>query len=491
MNPELKRNILIEMSVQRLVAMPFILGLIFAAAWALEGVTGLITTSEVLFWVLVFLWGTRKAAGAFDSEMANNTWDSQRLSALTAVQIFAGKLFGSTSFVLYGALISLFVGTVGRLNLHATSLVSPGSISPSTIILDQSEIAFSAAYDLLAGLLGLVVAMFVAVVLMARTRSSKGISVTLCQLFAIGAAGLFADRLGNFGLTSFGRDFGQSAVSFATVNWYGLAVPMVSFIGASLVVFLLWAVLGTVRQLRSVLQFRGYRWAWALFVLFVGAYLAGFESLYQRAPSFANQAFIFLYVFWFTAILFTYLAVFTETKSLQGYRSYVAALRRLRFSEILQHQPFWLTSLLILVIALVLALILGDPQVGFRGEIDANLARLLTLGSASLDFKVLLVAASLFLVRDCLLVITLNFSPNRRRADLAALVYLAVLYVIIPLLLHGFDLGQTFLMAFFLPQAGDGLLASAWPVALEVIFVAVLMVMRWQKVRQPLAVDTA
>ena len=65
-------------------------GTIFAAAWALEGLEGLITTSEVLFWVLVFLWGTRKAAGAFESEVANNTWDSQRLSALTAVQIFGG-----------------------------------------------------------------------------------------------------------------------------------------------------------------------------------------------------------------------------------------------------------------------------------------------------------------------------------------------------------------------------------------------------------------
>jgi hypothetical protein len=489
MNPELKRNLLIEMSVQRLVAMPFILGLIFAAAWALEGTTGLITTSEVLFWVLVFLWGTRKAAGAFDSEMANNTWDSQRLSALTAVQIFTGKLFGSTAFVLYGALISLFVGSVGRLNLHATSLVSPGSISTNTIILDPSEVAWSAAHDVLAALLGLTVAMFVAVVLMARARSSKGISVTLCQLFAIGVAGMLADRLGNFGLSSFSNSF--IGDNFATVNWYGVAVPMVSFISASLVVFLLWAVLGTVRQLRSVLQFRGYRWAWALFVLFVGAYLAGFDSLYQRAPTFANQAFIFLYVFWFTAILFTYLAVFTETKSLQGYRSYVAALRRLRFSDILQHQPFWLTSLLILIIALVLGLILGEAQFGFRGELDPNLARLLTLGSASLDFKVLLIVASLFLLRDCLLVITLNFSSNRRRADLAALVYLAVLYAIIPLLLNGFDLDQTVLFSFFVPQAGGGLIASAWPVVLEVIFVAVLMGIRWKKVRQPLAVDTA
>ena len=252
MNPELKRNILIEITPQRLLAMPLILGLIFAAAWALEKTEGLIITTEVMFWLIIYLWGTRKAAGAFDSEMANNTWDSQRLSALTAGQLVRGKMFGSTSFVLYGAVISIVVNAAARLDLYATSLVQPQSISARTIVLDPTDIIWSAAHDLLAGLMGLVIAMFVAVVLMARTRSSKGISVTLCQLFAIGVAGVFADRLGNFGLTSFGRDFGQSASSFATAEWYGVATPLVWFVTASLVVYLLWAILGTVRQLRGV-----------------------------------------------------------------------------------------------------------------------------------------------------------------------------------------------------------------------------------------------
>ncbi|MFT5181613.1 MAG: hypothetical protein ACI8S3_001497 [Alphaproteobacteria bacterium] len=486
MNPELKRNLLIEITAQRLVAMPFILGLIFAATWALEGTTGLITASETIFWALVFLWGTRKAAGAFDSEMANNTWDSQRLSALKAGQIFNGKLYGSSSFVLYGALLSLAVSAAARLDLYAMSLVQPNSIPLRTIILDPSDILMSTAHDLLAGLLGLVVAMFVAVVLMARTRSSKGISVTLCQLFAIGAAGVFADRLGNVGLSGFSRALTNDYL--VTANWYGLSVPMVFFVTASLALYLFWAIIGTVRQLRSVLQFKGYRWAWALFVIFVGVYLAGFDTLYVRAPTFGNQAFVFSYVFWFAAAMFTYLAVFTETKSLQGYRSYVAAVRRLRFSEILQHQPFWLTSLLILAIALVLNLLVGEEQAGLRGQLDPGLATLLGVGVALVDLKTLLVVASLFLVRDCLLVMTLNFGRNRRRADLAALVYLAVLYVIIPLVLHGFDLDHTIAMKFFVPQLDGGLVGAIGPVALEVAGLAILMVLRWRNVRQPLAV---
>ena len=488
MNPELKRNILIEVTPQRLVAMPFILGLIFAAAWALEGIEGLITTTEVVYWVLVFLWGTRRAAGAFDSEMANNTWDSQRLSALTAGQIFTGKLFGSTSFVLYGALISILVNVGARLDLYVDWLNRPETISLQTIVLEPAEIALSTAHDLLSGLLGLVVAMFVAVVLMARARSSKGISVTLCQLFAIAVGGVIADRLGNTGLSGISQAMMQTSGSVTTAHWIGVTVPVIWFVTVSLVAYLLWATLGTVRQLRSVLQFKGYRWAWALFVLFVGAYLSGFDALYERAPTFGNRAFVLLSVFWFTAALLTYLAVLTETKSLQGYRSYVAAVGRLRFSEILQHQPFWLTSLLILAIVLILNLVVGEVDAGVSRNLDPDLVKFLGMGSAAVDLKVLWVVMSLFVLRDCLLVMTLNFGRNRRRADLAALIYLAVLYVIIPVLLNGFDLDHTILMKFFVPQLNGGLVASAWPVALEVAGLAVLMVLRWRGVRQPLAV---
>ncbi|MDH3738349.1 MAG: hypothetical protein OER92_04080, partial [Alphaproteobacteria bacterium] len=332
--------------------------------------------------------------------------------------------------------------------------------------------------------------MFVAVVLMARTRSSKGISVTLCQLFAIGVAGVFADRLGNLSLTgvAIGGGIKESA---ATANWYGVATPLILFITISLVIYLLWAILGTIRQLRGVLQFKGYRWAWALFVLFVGAYLAGFDSLYQRAPTFENRAFVLLTIFWFTAVMFTYLAVFTETKSLQGYRSYVSAVQRGRISDILQHQPFWLVSLVIAAIALGVNLIVGEAQTGLSREFDKELTEIFQIGSFSNGVKNFLIVASLFLVRDCLMVMTLNFSRNRRRADLAALVYLAVLYVIVPMVLSGFDLERTLLMKFFVPQLAGDLIMSVWPVAAEVAVLAVLMVLRWQFVRRPVAADAA
>ena len=146
---------------------------------------------------------------------------------------------------------------------------------------------------------------------------------------------------------------------------------------------------------------------------------------------------------------------------------------------------------MLVAIALVVNLAVGQVQAGVRNEFDPELAELFHIGASSIDLKIFLVVASLFLVRDCLLVMTLNFGRRRRRADLAALVYLAALYVIVPLLVRGLDLDQTILMKFFLPQVDGGLAASAWPVVLEVAGLTVVMVLRWRAVRQPLAADAA
>ena len=60
--------------------------------------------------------------------------------------------------------------------------------------------------------------------------------------------------------------------------------------------------------------------------------------------------------------------------------------------------------------------------------------------------------------------------------------------MIVPLVLHGFDLDHTLLMKFFVPQLGNNLSGSVWPVASEVVVLAGLMVWRWQLVRQPLGI---
>lgn len=489
MNPELKRNLLIEISAQRLIAMPVILALIFLAIWVTDGAKNVASLSQVFIWLLVFLWGSRKAAGAFDAELVNNTWDGQRLSALTASQIFFGKLFGGTAFVLYGALICLAVTVSVRLHLYLVWLEDPSALplSVSRWLFRPSDNAWSVADIVLTSLLGLAVAMFVAVVLMSRARSSRGISVTACQVVAIGVAFLIADLIGS---NRFGGLFSAMAYydrySYADVGWLGIDLPRRPFIIASLLIFLGWALLGAIRQLREILQIRSFRWAWGAFVIFIGVYLAGFDELYGFASAPGDRSFIFLTVMWAAALAATYAAVFFEAKSLQRYRSYAAALGRLQPAGIFQHQPFWLTAFVIVVVVLIFNLAVGTATSIFAGVgADRGLASLFGIVPSAARLKVLMIAGTLFLLRDCLLVLVLNFGRNRRRADLAALIYLAVLYLVVPAVLVGIDLDRSLLLNFFLPRVNTGSINALWPVALEVVVLAGALVMRWRTVRYP------
>ena len=69
MNPELQRNIWLELTTRRMIAMPIILALIFTLPF------GNATLATFLYLGLTLFWGTRQAAEAVASEVAQRTWD--------------------------------------------------------------------------------------------------------------------------------------------------------------------------------------------------------------------------------------------------------------------------------------------------------------------------------------------------------------------------------------------------------------------------------
>jgi len=68
-NPEFRRNLWLEFSGARLVGMPLVLGLVFAAIYIArdepgQGFNMMVLLAKPMFLVLAILWGTRLAAGA-------------------------------------------------------------------------------------------------------------------------------------------------------------------------------------------------------------------------------------------------------------------------------------------------------------------------------------------------------------------------------------------------------------------------------------------
>ncbi|MCK5620806.1 MAG: hypothetical protein KAJ11_00850, partial [Alphaproteobacteria bacterium] len=82
MNPEFRRNLLLELTLHRLVAMPLILLLLYGAAGLIDYGDTVSGIAGFVILILLVAWGSRLAADAVLGEVAGRTWDSQRMSAL-------------------------------------------------------------------------------------------------------------------------------------------------------------------------------------------------------------------------------------------------------------------------------------------------------------------------------------------------------------------------------------------------------------------------
>ena len=126
MNPELRRNLWLQFSPGRLLLAPICLGLVLVSVWivAFHVYNVVALLSEATYYLLAVLWGTRRAGDLMAEEVAQRTWDAQRMSALGAWQMTWGKLVGGTSYVWYASGIAL-----GRLRLEG-GVRAPGTLAP-------------------------------------------------------------------------------------------------------------------------------------------------------------------------------------------------------------------------------------------------------------------------------------------------------------------------------------------------------------------------
>ena len=123
MNPELRRNLWLELTVHRLMAVPVALGLLFALVYKLSGPdwAGPLATTAVSLFIALALWGGVQAGDAVHGEVRARTWDGQRMSAIEPWAMTWGKLAGAPSFAWYG----------GALCMVAYLFVSPEPTAPT------------------------------------------------------------------------------------------------------------------------------------------------------------------------------------------------------------------------------------------------------------------------------------------------------------------------------------------------------------------------
>jgi hypothetical protein len=173
-------------------------------------------------------------------------------------------------------------------------------------------------------------------------------------------------------------------------------------------------------------------------------------------------------------ILLTYLLALSENKDIVLFRKLINALKSSDFPTFYKYVPLWLITLPIAKIAgfLVLLLLL---------IFDENPILKTILKDYSITSKIELVgfylAILLYVVRDLGILLLLNFSNRPQRADTSMLVYLVLIYLILPTLTSGLGIS-----VILYPDITQGIIPLIGFPLVEAIAVVYFLVKKWQEI---------
>lgn len=455
-NPEFRRNVWVQFTWTKLLAVPL---LTLIACYGYLLITGynyhsLQSAAELIGGgIIIGLLGTRRAADALAEEVSGGTWESQRMSGLGAWQMTWGKLLGSTSFNWYAAAIALLVVLWSSNRIEALGGIGR---PPFQVIYNFA----------VGGLMAQAVAFAIALILMRKAARFRRLTITLAQscgflLYFFVVRGGFDSR----------APVGFQARSFSaadTVTWYGQPYDGETFRVALLAICCAWAVLGAYRLMRIELQYRNQPWIWTLFLIFVSVLVAGF-------PPSPHFAYVFLVL-----ILLTYAGFFADNRDPVRYRWALLSLRERNWLEAVAAIPWWLIGYVFsAVVAVGLALLL--PQQAYSIDVPANAPPAFKMAALIPEnLATSLILAVLFVLRDLLVMLWFSCSPWRAKADVAGIIYLALVYW--PLAAILWVSGGQRLLPVAVPIATGNFGVDFVPIAIELAFALFLFYARWREI---------
>lgn len=432
-NPEFRRNLWIEFSTWRLIAMPVVLGLLLLGGHAMAGREGLDAAAVGGLIALTVIWGTRQAAGAVSDEVRAGTWDAQRMSSLGPWTMTWGKLLGVTAYTWYGAafcvLAVLLTGQTGpaeTLNMLLTAVTAQAAAFFIGLLVQQTT----------------------------ERGGADRLSIGTAQVLAIGVA-----------LWLVSRDWYWSG---ETVLWWSLAIDGRVFVLVSQGLVLVWVLAGIHALMRSELRYPPQPWTWLAFLIFAPVYAAGFANAMMVAEW--AKALVAVPIVPLLAALgtlggLTLLSALVVPQSSVTLRRWLAAPTpaRGRPRGLLTEAPAF---------ALALAMTLGT----------AAALGVVWLGAPSPTWLPVTVASGLlFLLRDLAVVLTLTLDAPPRRGPLGALLALAVLYGLLPMALDPVLPAADLLY----PRWGPSAPIAIVPALVQAGVAVAVLAWRWRSVGRP------
>lgn len=400
--PEFHRQIWTKCPPFKMVAAPLLLLVMWGIATGDLGI-GLRMNDALkigifyLFVLVVMVWGSYEASTAMDEEIRSRTWDYQKVSAISPLQLVFGKIFGSTAYVWYVGLMCMAV--------YRTTFDVP--LRPEI---------YAMFYMLAAGVAGHLVAFLFSMssfAARARHGAVKG-----------GGAGIFpciAGIIVSFYMTrAYAMNALQTGIPYSYLKWYNEYFDGLESTACGLTFFIFWAAVGCYRMVRAELMYRMWPWVWMVFVPSVTIAISG---IFARSPAYLLGEFkpvnLIPPALCAFCVCFTlgYATLLAESSDRRKYERLGASLRARAWGRAFENTPLWITTL---------------PYVAFTGALLVGLC-LMSQQFASAQFGPAAVAALLFAARDGFAVHTLH-NTLRKRAAFAVPLYFVLVYAVLPVI---------------------------------------------------------
>ncbi|WP_045224479.1 hypothetical protein [Methyloterricola oryzae] len=421
-NPELLRNAWLELTAHRLIATPLVILLLIALLASSDAEDWKRTAAPIAiagFVLASVLWGGRRAYDTIVEEVRAHTWDIQRMSAVSPWSMTWGKILG-------GNLYTWYVGTCCLATFMFTYDASAGGgyanwPAPSLCLLLVLSALFAHGAGLLSGLNAVRSGRLV--------KPARNLPITVLGLLLL------------FWL-------GQVLLHQADspVLWYGIPWPAHDFVLGSVGVFAAWSWFGAYRLMSQALAVRLLPWGSLAFVLFLTFYLCGFvDSATWSYPSrFAALGALI-------GSAATYVEAWKERRDWIAVRRFLRSWRAGSIDEALLDTPSWLVVAAFTLLMSALTGLLPDNQPpsslpGMSQELFTTLALSPTV-------------FALLMLRDIGLLYFFSLGRRPERAASTTLVYLLLLYIVLPGLLNLIGLGFLAFPAAFPLQPGATWLA--------------------------------
>ncbi|WP_304175651.1 hypothetical protein [Phenylobacterium aquaticum] len=392
MNPEFQRNLWLEAAPRRAAWAILTLGLIYLAVGMLAHgdtdrmISALGTAGGAVFFLCALVWGSRAAGQSVLTEIAERTWDFQRLSALSPWAMTWGKLAGATS-------LAWICGLTGLVFVGLRALTQDGD--PWAMLFLPAAALFFQTLSLSLALIGVRKAR-------AEGRAARaggvlgGLALAIVLLLGVASSSGFQRGAGLGGL-------GALIGARGEVLWWGQAYAAGPFRALATLAFAAWALICAWRLMRLELQMRNTPLIWPLFLVFVATFMGGFAFLQGGwALSLVTGA--------LAVALCAYAAAFSEPADRVRLRQFAAAAIRLDLVRAGPLTPATLAPTLLAAVLVAASFAAGGDNLFGRAPQAAALIA--------------------FLLRDLGIIALFRFGPRPQRGDFGAIVALAVLYAV-------------------------------------------------------------